>query len=38
MTIYSSSTENEGTFWFDSGEVNEEYTKWGGFKVNHTTV
>lgn len=38
MTVYSSTTDNEGTFWFDSGEVNEEYTKWGGFKVNHTTV
>ena len=37
MSLYSSTTDKYGDFWLDSGEVNEDYRKWGGFKVNHTT-
>ena len=37
MEVYSSTTDKEEVAWIDSGEVDPEYTKWGGFKVNcHT--
>ena len=38
MTIYSSTTENEEDAWVETGEVNEEYTKYGGFKSNFNTM
>tara|TARA_E500000081_G_C5913473_1_gene253136 strand:+ start:190 stop:549 length:360 start_codon:yes stop_codon:yes gene_type:complete len=38
MEIYSSTTEKEEDMWVEVGEVNEEYSKYGGFKSNFNTM
>jgi len=38
MEIYSSTTDKYATEWFDIGEVDEEYTKYGGFNGRHNTL
>ena len=37
MEIYSSSTEKYADEWFDIGEEDPSYTKWGGFNVKKST-
>ena len=38
MDIYSSTTDKYSTEWFDIGEADEEYTKYGGFNGRHNTL
>ena len=38
MEIYSSTTDKYATEWFDIGEADEEYTKYGGFNGRHNTL
>ena len=38
MEIYSSTTEKEEDAWMEVGEVNEEYSKYGGFNSSFTTM
>ena len=38
MEVYSSTTDNEEDMWVEVGEVNEEYSKYGGFKSNFNTM
>lgn len=38
MEIYSSTTEKEEDMWVETGEVNEEYSKYGGFKSSFNTM
>lgn len=38
MDIYSSTTDKYSTEWFDIGEVDPEYTKYGGFNGRHNTL
>lgn len=38
MEIYSSTTDKYSTEWFDIGEADEEYTKYGGFNGRHNTL
>ena len=38
MEIYSSTTEKEEDMWVEVGEVNEEYSKYGGFKSSFNTM
>jgi hypothetical protein len=38
MEIYSSTTDKYATEWFDIGEEDAEYRKWGGFNVRHSTL
>ena len=38
MEIYSSTTEKEEDMWVEVVEVNEEYSKYGGFKSNFNTM
>lgn len=38
MEIYSSSTDHSATEWFDIGEVNPEWRKYGGFEPRHSTL
>ena len=38
MEIYSSTTEKEEDMWVEVGEVNEDYSKYGGFKSNFNTM
>lgn len=38
MEIYSSTTDKYSTEWFDIGEVDPEYTKYGGFNGRHNTL
>ena len=38
MEIYSSSTDKYSTEWFDIGDVDEDYVKYGGFRSRHNTL
>ena len=38
MEVYSSTTEKEEDMWVEVGEVNEEYSKYGGFKSSFNTM
>lgn len=38
MEIYSSTTDKYSTEWFDIGEVDPEYTKYGGFNGRYNTL
>jgi hypothetical protein len=38
MEIYSSTTDKYATEWFDIGEVDSEYSKYGGFNGRHNTL
>ena len=38
MDIYSSTTDKYSTGWFDIGEADEEYTKYGGFNGRNNTL
>ena len=38
MEIYSSPTDKYATEWFDIGEVDSEYSKYGGFNGRHNTL
>ena len=38
MDIYSSTTDKEANEWFDIGEVDESYSKYGGFNGRHNTL
>lgn len=38
MEIYSSTTDKYATEWFDIGEVDPEYTKYGGFNGRYNTL
>jgi len=38
MDIYSSTTDKYATEWFDIGEVDESYSKYGGFNGRHNTL
>lgn len=38
MEIYSSTTDNEANEWFDIGEADESYSKYGGFNGRHNTL
>lgn len=38
MDIYSSTTDKEANEWFDIGEADESYSKYGGFNGRHNTL
>jgi hypothetical protein len=38
MEIYSSTTDKYATEWCDIGEVDSEYSKYGGFNGRHNTL
>jgi hypothetical protein len=38
MEIYSSTTEKQEDMWVEIGEVNEEYSKYGGFNSSFNTM
>jgi len=38
MEVYSSTTEKEEDMWVEIGEVNEEYSKYGGFNSSFNTM
>ena len=38
MEVYSSTTDKYATEWFDIGDEDPEYTKYGGFNSRHNTL
>lgn len=37
MKEFGSSAEKYGDIWFESGKIDKEYTRYGGFNVIHST-